>query len=341
MWPLGRATMRGPRQRRGAMGPHKRPRGFGVKPRLNMVETAIDPWGRSVLTHVAWNILWVSVFVFVTFLVAHASYIILSAHRVRAKEETDALEAKHTDLPQRVKRHTFMARLFHWVVAGAVVTLLGTAFFPIMGWQFNWVDIHYPAGLVLSGAIVFHIFHTTFFLDFWSIWVGPKDIPEFKAEILRERGQEVPGPHSAKYPIGNRLYHLVLTFVGCTVSVTGLTMLWRMGTPFITPNPYILAESTWGWVYVIHGMAGLSLAGLTAAHVIFGLRPKNWWVDEVHAHRVHLQTRVSPAPRTGPLADQEAGAQGDRRPAGGRRSVNRAHRRPIKNSTVLARRRHT
>ena len=87
-------------------------------------------------------------------------------------------------------------------------------------------------------------------------------------------------PAALPYPIGNRLYHLVLTFVGCTVSVTGLVMLWRMGTPFITPNPYILGEATWGWVYVIHGMVGLSLAGLIIAHIIFGMRPKNWWLTK-------------------------------------------------------------
>lgn len=247
---------------------------------MGLVETAADPWGREVLTHVAWNVLWVSIFVFITFLVAHASYVILSAHRVRAKAETDALEERHAGLPRRIKRHSFMARLFHWVMAASIFTLLGTAFFPIMGWRFDWVGIHYTAGLVLTGAIVFHIFHTVFFLDFWSIWVGPKDIPEFKAEVMREAGHEVPGPHPAKYPIGNRLYHLVLTFVGCTVALTGMVMLWRMGTPFITPNPYILPEGAWGWIYVFHGMTGLSLAGLSLAHVIFGARPRNWWLTK-------------------------------------------------------------
>ena len=54
---------------------------------MGILETALDPWGRTVLTHVAWNILWVSVYVFITFLVAHASYIILSAHRVRARAD--------------------------------------------------------------------------------------------------------------------------------------------------------------------------------------------------------------------------------------------------------------
>ena len=102
----------------------------------------MDPWGRTVLTHVAWNIAWVSVFVFITFLVAHASYVILSAHRVRPKDETDALEEKHPNLPDRVKRHTFMARLFHWVMAGSISRYLGPHFFPSWGgsstgWKFT------------------------------------------------------------------------------------------------------------------------------------------------------------------------------------------------------------
>ena len=44
-------------------------------------------------------------------------------------------------------------------------------------------ELRIEAGLVLTGSIIYHIIHATFFLDFWSIWIGPKDIPEFKAEI--------------------------------------------------------------------------------------------------------------------------------------------------------------
>ena len=72
------------------------------------------------------------------------------------------------------------------------------------------------AGLVLTGSIIFHIVHASVWLDFWSIWVGPKDIPELKAEIMRELGRDVPGPKSGKYPLGNRLYHsaIVVTALG-------------------------------------------------------------------------------------------------------------------------------
>ena len=78
------------------------------------------------------------------------------------------------------------------------------------------------AGILLTGSILFHIVHATFFLDFWSIWVGPKDIPEFKAEMLREIGKEPDGPKPGKYPLGNRLYHLVVMIAGLAVIITGV-----------------------------------------------------------------------------------------------------------------------
>ena len=99
--------------------------------------------------------------------------------------------------------------------------LLFTAFLPVVGVKFAWVQWHWIAGLVLTASILFHIVHATFFLDFWSIWVGPKDIPEFKAELLREFGHDVPGPKSGKYPLGNRLYHLAIVVAGLAVVATG------------------------------------------------------------------------------------------------------------------------
>jgi len=79
--------------------------------------------------------------------------------------------------------------------------------------------------------VLFHIFHATFVLDFWSIWVGPKDIPEFKAEMMRDLGKDVPGsPKPGKYPLGNRLYHLAVMVAGLFVIGTGILMMWRVRT---------------------------------------------------------------------------------------------------------------
>src|SRR5919108_800554 len=184
-----------------------------------------SPWGQSILTHISWDLLWASLFAGMAFLVAHASYLVFSAHRKRHAAETDAMEAARTDLPERIVRHSLAARLFHWVMAAAMFTLLVTAFLPIVGIRFPWVTWHWIAGLVLTGSILFHVVHASIWLDFWSIWVGPKDIPELKAEILRELGHDVAGPRPGKYPLGNRLYHLAIVMAAFAVIVSGLAMM--------------------------------------------------------------------------------------------------------------------
>jgi len=238
------------------------------------------PWGEWMLTHISWDLLWASLFAGVTFLVAHASYMLLSAHRKRDAAETDRLEAARTDLPVRIARHSLAARLFHWVMAAAMFVLLFTAFLPVVGVKFPWVQWHWIAGLVLTASIVFHIIHATFWLDFWSIWVGPKDIPEMKAELLREFGHDVPGPKSGKYPLGNRLYHLAIVVTGLAVVATGMFMLVRVRTPLFVRNPYLFGDATWGVTYVSHGLAGVGLVGLVIAHVYFAVRPEKWWITK-------------------------------------------------------------
>jgi formate dehydrogenase subunit gamma len=189
-----------------------------------------NPWGQQILTHVSWDLLWASLFAGVMFLVAHASYMVLSAHHKYSETETDALEVIHKTLPQMIERHTLMARLFHWVMAASMFVLLFSAFLPIAGVKFAWVQWHWIAGLVLTGSIIYHIIHATFFLDFWSIWVGPRDIPEIKAEMMRELGRDVNAPKPGKYPMGNRLYHLAIVVVGLTASISGIFMMSRVRT---------------------------------------------------------------------------------------------------------------
>ena len=58
-----------------------------------------DPWDQPILTHLSWDLLWASLFAGVVFLVAHASYMVLSAHRKRHAAETDAMEAARTRSP--------------------------------------------------------------------------------------------------------------------------------------------------------------------------------------------------------------------------------------------------
>ena len=248
---------------------------------MEFVRWGVNPWRESVLTHVSWTLFWGALFAGLMFLVAHGSYMLLSAHRKRTAAETDQLEAAHPGLPERIQRHSLGARLFHWVMAAAMFVLLFTAFLPVAGVQFAWVTWHWMAGLVLTASILFHIIHATFWMDFWSIWIGPKEIPEIKAEMLRELGRkDVAGPKSAKYPMGNRLYHLAIVFAGLSAVVSGLLMLSRVRTPFLPRNPYLFSDTTWGLTYVLHGVAGVGLVGLVIAHVYFAVRPEKWWITK-------------------------------------------------------------
>ena len=52
-----------------------------------------------------------------------------------------------------IERHALHgARLFHWVMAASMFVLLFTAFLPIAGVRFAWVQWHWMAGLVLTGV---------------------------------------------------------------------------------------------------------------------------------------------------------------------------------------------
>jgi cytochrome b subunit of formate dehydrogenase len=239
-----------------------------------------NPWGQTILTHVSWDLLWASLFAGIMFLVAHASYMVLSAHRKRSSAETDALEAQYRNLPDKIQRHSFMARMFHWVMAASMFTLLFTAFLPIVGVRFAWVQWHWMAGLVLTGSIIYHIIHATFWLDFWSIWIGPKDIPEFRSELMLELGRDVPGFKPGKYPLGNRLYHLAIVVAAFAVVISGIIMMYRIRTPLFARNPYIMTDDSWGITYVLHGLAGVGLVGLVIAHVYFAVRPEKWWITK-------------------------------------------------------------
>ena len=107
------------------------------------------------------------------------------------------------DVPARIERHTSAARFFHWVMAAAMIALLITGFFPIVGIQFPWVTIHWVAGVLLTISILYHIVHATFFLDFWSIWILPSDLQEAWQRVKNQMGQDAGAIRKhGKYPAG-------------------------------------------------------------------------------------------------------------------------------------------
>ena len=248
---------------------------------MDLLNWARSPWGEDILIHISWSLFWAALVGGLLFLLAHGGYMLFSQHRRRNQSEVDQLEAQRSDLPSRITRHSFVARMFHWVMAFSMLALLFTAFLPIVGVKFAWVQWHWMAGTLLTASILFHVIHATFFLDFWSIWVGPSDIPELQIEIAREMGREdMEGPRPGKYPLGNRLYHLAVMTAGLLVIATGVMMMWRVRNAITPRNPYILTDTTWGLTYVTHGLMGVGFVGLVIAHIYFALRPEKLWITK-------------------------------------------------------------
>ena len=250
---------------------------------MNLIQWAQSPWGQQVPIHIAWSLLWVSAVGGMLFLIVHAVYVSYSA-KSRSGHFSDgpALSSvAAASVPERVPRHSLGARLFHMIMAIAMLALLVTAFLPKVGVQFPWVTYHWIAGIVLTISVIYHILHATFVLDFWSIWPDHEDMEDASRRFKRALGESAPPPGKfAKYPLENKLYHLVVMLAGLAAIGTGLFMMKRVETPFFTRNPYLFGDMTWGWMYVLHGLAGVGFVALVTVHIYFAIRPEKLFITK-------------------------------------------------------------
>ena len=246
---------------------------------MGVVQFATSPWGQTVPVHIAFYLIWVAAIGGLAFLICHAIYVQFIARKdAHVESVSPGLAAK---IPEKVPRHSLAARLFHWIMAVAMFALLITAFLPKVGVQFPWVTYHWIAGLVLTASILFHIIHASFWMDFWSIWPDKIDIEDGKRRWLRATGKSAPPPRRfAKYPMENKMYHLVIVLAGLAAIVTGVFMMKRVRTPFFTRNPYLFSDMTWGLMYVLHGLAGVGLIALIMVHIYFALRPEKFVITK-------------------------------------------------------------
>lgn len=240
---------------------------------MGFLEWATSPWGQHVPIHIAWFLIWVSLIAGLLFLIVHAIYV---RYFAKEKEFAGTIPPGLTaSLPEKIARHSLAARLFHWIMAAAMLALLFTAFLPKVGVQFDWVTYHWIAGLVLTASILFHIIHASFFLDFWSIWPDKIDLQDSRKRMLRFFGKPSDLPRkSGKYPLDNKLYHGVIVLCGLAVIVTGVFMMFRVRTSILPRNPYLFGDMTWGLMYVLHGLAGVGLIALVIVHIYFAVRPE-------------------------------------------------------------------
>ena len=163
----------------------------------------------------------------------------------------------------RIERHKFIDRAYHWLMAAAMLILLLTAFLPILGIKFEWVGIHWVTGLVLTVIVLVHIIRACFFQNFWAM------VPD--GEDLR-----APFAKPGKYSVAQKLYHLAISVLIMAAIGTGLLMWRKVDTPFWQRDPYWLSTDAWGVVYATHGVAAMALVTMVIIHVYFALRPDEW-----------------------------------------------------------------
>jgi formate dehydrogenase subunit gamma len=163
----------------------------------------------------------------------------------------------------RVERHKFVDRAYHWLMAVAMLILLATAFLPILGVKFAWVDIHWVTGLFLTVIVLVHIIRASFWQSFWSMMIDAGDLKD-------------PFGKPGKYTLAQKLYHLAIAMLILAAIVTGLLMWRKVDTPFWQRDPYWLSTDSWGVVYAIHGLAAMVLVTMVIIHVYFALRPDEW-----------------------------------------------------------------
>jgi cytochrome b subunit of formate dehydrogenase len=272
---------------------------------MDFVRSGRNPWGEEVLLGLTWDVLWLVVAGGLLFMVGHAFF----ARRTRA-ESRPAVASGASDVPARVPRHGGSARVSHWILAAATLTLLVTAFVPILGLGFAWVTIHWIAGIVFTAYIAYHIVDTGVRLSWGRMWIGFREVGE---SIGRTRDffarRDDPAKRPGKWGTENKVFHHLTALAGFAVAATGLLMMARVDTWFWDANPYFggVADATWGWVFVLHGVSAVSFVGLLMAHVYFALRPdklmytrsmiKGWLTREEYlGHHSPSRWRVAGTP---------------------------------------------
>jgi formate dehydrogenase subunit gamma len=179
----------------------------------------------------------------------------------------------------RLKRHLLIDRIYHWLTAASVLILMGTAFLPIIGWKFEWLNLHWMTGIVLALLVFFHIVRALFWQDWRAMVIHTMDIRNAWRSLMQaiRKGGKTPG-RPGKYKLLQKLYHLAVALLVLLIVVSGLLMLLKIDTPLWRRDPYWFAAETWGAIYSIHDFAAMAMVTLVMIHIYFALRPEEWWL---------------------------------------------------------------
>jgi formate dehydrogenase subunit gamma len=181
--------------------------------------------------------------------------------------------------PERVRRHRLVDRLYHWLMAACVLTLMATAFLPIVGIKFDWLGLHWMTGVVLAVLVVFHVVRASIWHRLRTMMIDPADIANGWRRLAGFFGEAAVAPGKpGKYNGLQKLYHAGVAVLVLAIVVSGLLMLLKIDTPFWRRNPYWFADYTWGLIYAVHGLAAMALLTMIMIHIYFAIRPDEWWL---------------------------------------------------------------
>jgi len=180
-----------------------------------------------------------------------------------------------------VARHKLADRLFHWLMAASMLTLLVTGFLPVLGVKFPWVDPHWIAGVILILLLLFHVTRVVFVHKFANMLVRWQEFREAFDVTTREvLGAAREKRRIGKYSVGQKLFHHAVAITVLTVSVTGVMMMVGIESPFWERNPLFISEAARGLVFVLHGFAGLFCITMIIVHIYFAIRPEKWYLTK-------------------------------------------------------------
>ncbi len=242
---------------------------------MEIVRYKRDVWGDEVILGVSWDLLWVVSVAILVLLAAHAIFMAALAKK----------KAKPSAEGRKINRHDAIDRAFHWIMAASVLVLIATGVMPIIGIHFAWLDIHWIAGLVLTFVVAFHIVRASFWQDFKSMIMTPSDFAEPFDESRK------PG----KYSFEQKGMHWAMTILVLLVIVTGIILFMQIRTPF-WERPAVADEAQLGLMFLLHGLATLSLVAFTAIHIYFAVRPEKifytrsmvkGWISEAEMKENH------------------------------------------------------
>ena len=106
--------------------------------------------------------------------------------------------------PERVGRHRLADRLYHWLMAACVLTLMATAFLPIIGIKFDWLGLHWMTGVVLAVLVIYHIVRASIWQSLRAMMIDTADITNGWRRLVGFFGAAAAPPASPENTTGCR-----------------------------------------------------------------------------------------------------------------------------------------